>query len=135
MPPLLYSSSGILRYSQEEYKLIVEVDKNLANYYLALTPKWLNVKRGRWAPHITVVRGYKETPVHLEHWGKYEGEEIKFYYSPTLQTGKVYYWLNVFCVRLEEIRKELGLDISSQWTRPPDGFMRCFHTTVGNCKE
>jgi len=130
------SSVGRLHYSQEDgqYRLVVEVDQGLSDYYRALIPKWIAVNKPRWPAHITVVRPYKETPVNLEHWGKYEGELVTFEYENYLHTGKVYFWLNVFCKRLEEIRAELGLPVSSEFTRPPTGFLKCFHMTVANCK-
>lgn len=133
---MLFWSFGTLRYSTVEsrYKLIVEVDDDLGNYYRTLIPKWYNVKRGRYSTHITVVRCYKEVPTNLESWGRHEGEEIEFFYSPFIQIGKVYSWLNVFCKRLEDVRKELGLSISSEYTRPPEGFLKCFHLTLGNSK-
>jgi len=133
---ILHESSGILRYSQGEfgYKLVVEIDKQLSEYYRSLIPKWIQTNKQAYKPHITACRCYKETPVNLEHWGKYEGEEVFFKYSPIVHFGKVYCWLNIFCKRLEEIRAELGLPVSSEYTRPPEGFLRCFHSTLGNTK-
>ena len=40
----------------------------------------------------------------------------------------VYYWLNVYSTRLEDIREELGLK------RLPGSF-EAFHITIGNNKE
>lgn len=128
----MFSSKGPLRYNSN-YKLIVEVDQDLSDYYRSLIPKWLPVQQQRWPAHISVIR--KEIPLNLDYWGKYEGEEVEFYYDPIIQYGTVYYWLNVFCKRLEEIRVELGLPISSEYTRPPDCFEKVFHMTLGNKKE
>jgi len=134
MDEVLCPSIGKLRYSDEGWKLIVEVDKGIAEYYRALIPKWLPVMPTRYDPHITVVRQEKEEPVHKEHWKKYQGEEVEFFYSPIVQQGKVYYWLNIFCVQLEDIRLELGLPVRSEFTLPPEGFRKCFHMTVANKK-
>lgn len=130
------SSVGRLHYSQEDgqYRLVVEVDQGLSDYYRALIPKWMDVNRPRWPAHITVVRPHKEIPVALEFWGKYEGELVEFEYQNYLHSGKVYLWLNVFCKRLEEIRIELGLPVSSEFTRPPAGYLKCFHCTIANLK-
>jgi len=87
-----------------------------------------------YPPHITVVRVHKEKVPNKEYWDKYAGEEIEFSYSPIVHEGSVYYWLNVFCVRLEEIRRELGLSVVSEYTLPPEGFIKCFHMTLGNKK-
>ena len=112
----------------------MEVDPGIADFYRSLIPKWLPVNKTRYDPHVTIVREAKEEPVHKEHWGKYEGEKVPFLYSPEVQTGKVYYWMNVFCKRLEDIRIELGLPVVSQYTLPPEGFRKCFHCTIANSK-
>ncbi len=130
----LYETTGILRYSPlPTMKLIVEVDPEIARYYRALVPKWIRLNPQKYATHISVVR--KENVPNLQAWGKYEGEEIAFTYGNTVRNGTVYYWLDAFCTRLEEIRVELGLPVTSEYTRPPDGWSKCFHTTIGNVKE
>lgn len=134
---VLHKSVGCLNYSDSDgYRCTVEVDQQISEYYRSLIPKYLPVIPPRWPAHITVVRAEKETPVHLEHWAKYDGESVEFYYSPHIRTGKVYYWLNTFCGKLEELRLELGLPIRSEYTMPPegDGFRKCFHMTIGNQK-
>lgn len=130
---ILYSSVGTLRYFQGDfgYKLIVEIDPQIMEYYRSLLPKYIKTNKQKYAPHISAVR--KEVP--NEYWGKYEGEKIDFYYSPIIQFGKVYCWLNCYCKRLEAIRLELGLPVSSPYTRPPEGFEKTFHVTLGNFKE
>jgi len=135
MQEVLYKSIGVLRYEFEiGHKLVVEVDQQLSDYYRSLIPKFVSTNRPRYSAHITVVRQEKETPVNLEHWGKYEGQEIEFFYSPIIQQGKVYFWLNTFCTKLEDIRLELGLPVVSQYTLPPEGFRKCFHCTIANMK-
>jgi len=133
MYEVLYESKGVLRYSGAN-RLAMEIDQGLADFYRCLIPKYMPCNRPRWAAHVTVVREEKEEPVHREFWGRYEGEEVPFLYSPIIQTGKVYYWLNVFCTRLEDIRIELGLPCVSQYTLPPEGFRKCFHCTIANQK-
>jgi hypothetical protein len=132
---MLYQSKGILRYSIVDigYKLIVEVDQGISDFYRRLIPKARYVKPQMYSAHISVVR--RETPPNLEFWGKYDGEEIEFWYDTDIKWGKVYYWLNTFSERLEFIRTELGLPVSSEYTRPPEGFIKCFHCTIGNTKE
>lgn len=130
-----FSSSGTLHYEENPYKLIVRVDPELSRYYRSLCPKWMKVSPQKYPAHISVVR--KEVPSNLEHWKKYQGNTIKFLYLPYVyggENGEVYFWLNVFCKELEKIRTELGLSVSSEWTRPPNGFDKCFHLTIGNCK-
>lgn len=127
----MYSSTGILRYFQDPHKLIVEVDPGIAQFYRSMIPKWITLNPQKYPPHISVVR--KEIPPNLTIWGKYEGEEISFDYTNEIFHGRVYYWLNAYCTRLEQIRAELGLVESTEYTRPPDG-RKCFHITLGNMK-
>lgn len=130
----LYSSIGRLKYDVGEfgYKLILEVDPELVNYYRSLVPKWIKINRQMYAPHISVVR--KEIPPNLNEWGKHEGREVEFAYANIVYNGTIYYWLNAFSGRLEKIRQELGLPVTSEYTRPPDGWIKCFHITIGNRK-
>jgi|ERR1700722_524887 len=127
----MFSSIGTLRYHDE--KLIVEVDQQLGRYYFNLVPKWFKLSHQKYPPHISVVR--KEVLPNKQYWKKYDGEAIEFLYENYCYNDEVYFWLNAFCTRLEEIRLELGLPVSSQYTRPPSGFHKCFHITLGNCKK
>lgn len=132
---MLHKSSGILRYSHAGdagFKLIVEVDPGIASLYRALIPKYVELNGTRYAPHISVVR--REHTVNMEYWAKYDGQSVDFEYDTHIHHGTVYWWLNAFSTRLEEIRVELGLPVSSEYTRPPDGFVKCFHITLGNTK-
>lgn len=129
----MFSSVGILRYF-EDYKLIVEIDPGIAEFYRSLIPKYIDWNRPRYAPHVTVIRSEMEEPLVKEAWGKYEGEEIEFFYDPQIKEGSVYFWLDVYCVKLENIRLELGLPATSMYTLPPEGFKKVFHTTLANKK-
>jgi hypothetical protein len=146
MTETLFTSWGPLRYNkpsalepelvvaeQVGYKLILEVDQGIVNYYRDLMPPYLKTNPQMYAAHISVVR--REVPPIREYWGKYEGEVIEFQYIPVVHHGRVYYWINCFSKRLEEIRIELGLPVSSEYTRPPDTFEKVFHCTIGNVKE
>lgn len=135
VPTKMYKSNGKLKYDNSNgYRLTVEVNQQLSDYYYSLIPKYYKVNRPRWMAHVTVVRAEKEIPIHLTHWGKYNNEIIEFQYDPYIHFGGGYYWLNILCKRLEEIRHELGLSIVSQYTRPPAGFSKYFHCTIGNIK-
>ena len=131
----LFESHGIIHYdnSGQNLKLIVEVDQSIADYYRALCPKWLKIKPQKYGAHISVVRN--EVPPNIQYWNKYEGKDIKFFYENFIYGGQVYYWLNVFCTELEDVRAELGLAVTSEYTRPPEGFLKCFHMTIGNVKS
>jgi len=126
----LIEDTGTIHYGDD--KLIVIVDPGIVDLARGLAPKYLKLNQQRYAPHISVVR--HETPPLMQYWGKYEGQQVTFTYSPCAQNGQVYYWLDAYSEELKYIRKELGLYPSSRLTRPPDG-KECFHITIGNCKQ
>ena len=133
---VLHKSVGVLRYkrgSEGGYNLTLEADQAISDYYRDLLPPWKKANPQRYRAHVSVVR--KEVPVNLKAWGRHEGERVEFTYTGKVFFGAVYCWLNVFCVRLEEVRAELGLPVSTVYTRPPEGFVKCFHLTLGNYKE
>ena len=127
----LFTSTGTLRYGVTN--LVLDVDQGLSDYYRALMPKSIRTNKQMYPAHISVVR--KENPPNMELWGKYAGELIEFQYSNVIRNGTVYYWLDAWSKRLEEIRLELGLPVDSPYTRPPDGMSKTFHITLGNIKE
>lgn len=123
----MYWSSGILRYGPG-IRAVVEVDDNLAKYYLALLPNYIDANPQMYRAHITVVRIGKEPVPNMEVWKKYTNEVIPFAYSPTVETDGTYYYLKVRCLRIQQIREELGLPAF----RPGRD---CYHLTIANCKE
>lgn len=127
----LFQSIGTLRYGFTH--LVLDIDPEIVLYYRALIPKYIHTNPQMYSAHISVVR--KEIPPNLQFWGKYAGEKVVFYYSNAIHHGTVYYWINVFSKRLEEIRKELGLFVDSLCNQPPEGFSRTFHITLGNIKS
>lgn len=127
----LFKSEGTIHYGST--KLIVKVDPGISYFYKSLIPKYINIDPQKYRPHISVVRN--ETPINMENWGKYENEKVEFSYSNEIHNGQVYWWLNAFSIELEKIRVELGLSIKEHYTQPPDGFIKCFHITLGNCKS
>lgn len=126
-----HSSTGRLKYIGDD-SLIVEIGSDIARYYRSLIPKYQSINGTRYAPHITVVRTGKDQPI-KEFWGKYEGEKINFIYCPFVESSDIYFWLNVLCKRLEDIREELGLPIITSMYAP-EGFRKFFHITIGNNK-
>lgn len=133
MNPQWYTSTGTIHYViGNTHKVWVDVDPDLARYYRCLIPKWISRNVPMYDPHISVVR--KEVVLNLTEWGRFEGQEVKFSYSNIVYFGKVYCWLNVYSRDLEELRQGLGLPVSSEITRPPEGFLRCFHVTLANFK-
>jgi hypothetical protein len=133
----MLKSKGKLIYSDlpkddlSKFRLVVEIDPEIARYYRSLIPKSISFSIPLHSPHISVVR--KEIPTNIDVWGKYNGEIIEFEYDSYIFFGMVYGWLNVHCLRLEDIREELGLTRISDITCPPDK-RPVFHTTIINFK-
>lgn len=131
---IFYQSSGTLHYStirDGTYKLIVDVDQGIADFYRKLVPKARYVQRQGFPAHISVVR--KITELNTEVWGKYENEVVDFLYNPTIDWCTVYYWINAYSARLEQIREELNLPVYDS-VGVPEGCRQAFHITIGNLK-
>lgn len=120
-----HKSTGILEYGNGNsgLKLTVKIDPNIYFYYRSLIPKAICLNHQKFEPHISVVR--KEIPQNMNFWGKYEKEKVEFEYDSFVYHGEIYYWLNAYSKRLEEIRLELGLPLSR----------KIFHITLGNIKK
>jgi hypothetical protein len=124
----MFKSAGKLQYSDNPYKLIVEVDSELTDYYRSLVPSIVSLNKPMYPPHISVVR--KETPLNLFAWNKHKDRFIFFDYESEIYNDELYYWLNAYSEDLEKIRFELGLPIIN------DGSTRHkFHITLGNLKK
>jgi len=128
----MLTSIGTLIYSENPYKLIVDIDNEIGNYYRSLIPKYFQVKKPMYSSHISIVRN--EVPPNLNMWGKYQGVKISFEYESFIYSDELYYWLNAYSFILEDIRIELGLSNLSKYTKSPDGKHR-FHITIGNIKH
>jgi len=132
----MYVGKGKIHYDDNEgFRVTVEVEQDLADYYRWYIPMYRRPFKSKWPAHITVVRPEMEIPPKIRYWGDYEGEDIEFLYDPYILEGNGYFWLNVWCKRLETIREELGMPIHSKYTLPPTGFIKCFHMTIGKYQE
>jgi hypothetical protein len=128
----MFTSIGTLVYSNNPYKLIVDVDNEIGSYYRSLIPKYLQVRKPMYSSHISIVRN--EIPPNLNMWGKYQSTQVSFEYESFIYSGELYYWLNAYSSILEDIRIELGLSNLSEYTKSPDGKHK-FHITIGNTKH
>ncbi len=128
----MFSTLGTLVYSENPYKLIVQLDNNIGLLYRSLCPKYFNIKPPKYPTHISVVRN--EIPTRLFIWRKYQNKEISVNYNNYIFNDNIYFWLEAFSKELENIRLELGLENISKYTQSPD--KKCkFHITIGNLKN
>lgn len=114
------------------YRLVVDVDPGIVEYYRALVPRHVRINRQKYTPHISVVR--EEVLPNPAPWSAHEGQVLVFDYSIAVKNNDVYYWLEVYSDRLGDVRDELGLTRGCWYTWPPDG-ADCFHCTLGNKKN
>lgn len=96
--------------SSSERWLIIACDDEISKYYRHLfyveTP-WLGkLTRPVWGAHISVIRGEK-IPNNL--WRLDENKIIEFEYEGGVQTNGEYYWLNVTCPYLLNLREKYSL--------------------------
>lgn len=128
----MFTSCGTLRYSptllggkSEKWWIILDCDPELGRYYRHLFNlncyRTQTLTKPSWAEHITVVRN--EEPPDKKSWEKYAGERVEFNYLPIFEDNESYYWFEVQCVRLDEIRVELGLPKEPEYP---------YHITIGN---
>lgn len=122
----MITTAGRLRFNDE--KVWVDVDPELVRLVRHFIPVSRRPNPQRYPAHITVVRneGFCLPPTFKE-------KDVWFTYDPNVVEDEVYWWLRAWCLDLTSLRLSLGLPVSSEWSRPPNG-EDCFHITVGNTK-
>ena len=123
---MLFKSSGKLRYSTTtKYWVTLDADPTIGSYYRNLFNLYhFNcklIKKPSWAEHVTVVRN--EEPVNKMAWSFYNEMVVEFEYDSQIKTDGDFYWLDVYCDFLYQIRVELGLKKNPEYP---------FHLTIGN---
>jgi hypothetical protein len=124
----MLESFGHLSYDMESGRVVLKIAQDLADYYRALIPPQYKTYRQGWAAHITVVRPEFDVPKKFDSLDA--SEKIEFIYSPNLESGRGFYWINAWSKRLESIREELGLINVSKYLLIPSGYNKTFHCTV-----
>ncbi|AEO93378.1 gp116 [Bacillus phage G] len=91
--------------------VMVECPHDIIEYYRYWVTKNKNFKISYplFGSHISIIRN-EEPPDEFKHlWGKRNGMEVEFTYTPDFETNGNYWWLKVDCPQLDDIREELGL--------------------------
>lgn len=121
----MFKSIGTLQYGPG-FKISLLVDEGIADFYRSLIPRSVGIQVPRYPPHVSVTRNEQTTTE--EPFGRYQGEQIEFEYSNMIVNDELYYWLEVQCPRLTEIRLEFGMNPMPWWDNG-------YHITVGNVKD
>jgi hypothetical protein len=130
----MYVSKGILRYSpkligatNEKWWAILDCNFELGRYYRRLYEnehqKCRRLQTPGWKEHISVVSNEKPLDQYKHLWFKYEGLEVEFNYEYFVKNNDVYFWLEVKCDFLLNLREELGLPRNPEFG---------LHITIGN---
>jgi hypothetical protein len=119
----MFSSTAEIIY-KNSWWAVAEVDREIVRYYSNWVYRRFGLKLygSRWSPHITIIRG--EEPPNKDLWGKYDLDNWEFEYdiSPHRDRDSVFWWIDVKCERMLDLREELGLPRFPEYN---------FHITVG----
>ena len=119
--------SGRRIIKSSDWWIILRTDEGLIEYYKYLIGRKWDVKFEQtiWGSHISVNRGV--APPNKELWGKYKGEKVEFQYTNNIyRANDLFFCIDAYSKRLEEIRVELGLT-----PQPKYGF----HLTIGRINK
>jgi len=140
---MFFTGSGVLQYNPYrgtmkkniDWWLVVKTDPELVRYYSYQVKKnpvyfnetYINILNPSWGSHISVVRGEEPNDKFKQFWKKYDGHIINFTYSGLVKSSQNKFWfLDVWCDKLNEIRSELGLKIKYD-----NGNLFHYHLTIG----
>ncbi|MDB4278602.1 hypothetical protein N9917_03235 [Deltaproteobacteria bacterium] len=62
-----------------------------------------------WGPHISVCRGERIDKSKRSLWKSLRNRELEFTYDPDLRSNGEYFWHQVQCEELLDLREQLGL--------------------------
>lgn len=122
-----FVSSGQIKTSFLPTKLIVEVDPELQRYYLNQIPKNLRPQKTRYPTHISVIR--QDTTIAI---GQFHDQWVDFVYEHEIYEDDKYFWLQVLCPRLKQIRAICGLSATQVGVTYSPDERHPFHITIAN---
>lgn len=118
----LYKSCGQLKIFNKW--ALLECDDNIGRLYRSLysleyfyKPK---IQRPLWGTHISIIRGEAVLNEYIKK--QLFDLSIEYYYSPTLQSNGVHFYLPVICPILDSIRNEFALPAT----------LVAYHLSIGN---
>ena len=120
---MFFKSSGKVWYGNNY--AVVWVDDQIAQYYRAILPKYLEINPPKYPAHITVCR--RDIEIAKNNWLFRNGQTVKFIYRAQLYYDELYVWLECWSNEIAQIRKELGLPVFRH-------DFNSYHITIGNFK-
>jgi hypothetical protein len=132
-----HHGTGIIKYdphrgdmrNRTKWWAVVDVDRDITRYYRWWLKKeyHLILEQPAWDAHISIFRGEPACGQHPGLWKKYQNKRVDFLYEhgnircePDKKNGGHYYWVDVECPFLSEMRSEMELPVG--WK---------FHITIG----
>lgn len=141
--------TGIIQYdpprpgmqARTQWWSVATLNREITRYYRWWLEfeKHIRLQPPAWDAHISIVRGEKPRPEFMDVWKKHQGKQIEFFYKhgairvdrsqrtddrADKAIGGDYYFIDVKCPFLDEVRTELGLRT---------GFS--YHFTIGRTYE
>jgi hypothetical protein len=105
--------------------IVAYLSNEISEYYRSLLPKAWYVKPQKYKCHGTIVRVF-EKPNKIK-WDEYNNELIEVRYDSEIKSDNIYFWLDCWCDRINQIRVEQGL---SEYR----GDFKSHHFSIGNVK-
>jgi len=110
---LKYDPQALTGNSDKMFKpwwLIGFVGGEVAEYYAWFLRKRTGIvlQRPAWGSHVSIVRG-EAPPCNTEAWKRHDGQSIELEFDPSIRTNGAHWWLKVTCDSMLDIREELGL--------------------------
>ena len=99
---------------------VLDVDREITRYYRwwLRRERHIHLEQPAWDAHISVVRGESACSRLPAIWKKYHKQKIDFTYqhgqirsAPDKDQPGTFYWIDVECPMLGEIRRELNLPV------------------------
>lgn len=112
---------------------VAEVDTEITRYcrWWLRTARHIHLQPPAWDAHISIVRGERPSQEHQALWKRFHGKRLNFKYDhfefrvqEDINNGGEFYWIDVECPQMDQIRAELGLRT---------GFR--YHLTIGRTYE